>query len=118
MTCNHPWTEGDRCVTCLREENTRLKAKLAKVVEALRYEEDLDNLTPGPPDGPCAYCHYASYKLKDDSPWVWIEVGKFAVRIKHEHEGVVVDVYQNGHEDEGDSLTSCYVFNNDVEEEV
>ena len=45
----------------------------------------------------------------------WFEVGGFAVRIKKDDEGVIVDVYKSGHEDE-DSIVSCYAFDSELEE--
>jgi len=45
----------------------------------------------------------------------WFEVGGFAIRIKKDDEGVVVDVYKKGREDE-DSIVSCYAFDSELEE--
>jgi hypothetical protein len=42
----------------------------------------------------------------------WFEVKGFAVRIHSTDEGVAVDIYKNGSEDE-DSIASCYAFDSD-----
>jgi len=47
----------------------------------------------------------------------WFEVKGFAIRINSTDEGVVVDVYKNGKEDE-ESISSCYAFYSELEEKV
>ena len=51
------------------------------------------------------------YTLSDGK--AWIEVGPFAVRIEKTDEGIVVDVFANGHEDE-DEIASCYAFDEEA----
>ena len=43
----------------------------------------------------------------------WFEVKDFAVRIHSTDEGVAVDIYKNGSEDE-DSIASCYAFDSEL----
>jgi len=53
------------------------------------------------------------YTLLDGA--AWLKVGGFAVRIKKDDEGVIVDVYKDGREDE-ESIVSCYAFDSELEE--
>jgi hypothetical protein len=45
----------------------------------------------------------------------WLEVKGFAVRVHQTDEGVCVDVYRNGQEDES-PLASCYAFDSDAQD--
>lgn len=45
----------------------------------------------------------------------WIEVGPYAIRIEKTDEGVVVDVYANGHENDTE-IASCYAFDNEIDD--
>jgi len=54
------------------------------------------------------------YTLADGA--AWLSVGTFAIRIHKTDEGVVVDVYKNGREDE-DAIASCYAFDADCEKD-
>ena len=55
------------------------------------------------------------YVLKDGAGW--FSVNGLSVRIKATDEGVVVDIYPEGKEDE-DSIASTYAFSNEEKEEV
>jgi hypothetical protein len=59
------------------------------------------------------------YTLTDGCAWFEVEVfaGKsFAIRIAKTDDGVAVDIYQDGREDE-DALASCYALDGDIEED-
>lgn len=44
----------------------------------------------------------------------WFEVKNFAIRIHATDEGVAVDIYRNGNEDES-AISSCYAFDYEAE---
>ena len=54
------------------------------------------------------------YTLVDEN--MWVTVKGFSVRIHATDEGVVVDIYKNGHEDE-DAIAATYAFDNDLADE-
>jgi len=51
--------------------------------------------------------HDKDYTLVDEG--MWLTVKGFSIRIKATDEGVVVDIYANGREDE-DALATAYAF--------
>ena len=57
--------------------------------------------------------HDKDYTLVDEG--MWLTVKGFSIRIHATDEGVVVDIYANGREDE-DVLATTYAFDNECEE--
>jgi hypothetical protein len=55
---------------------------------------------------------YGDYKIVEGS--AWFEVKNFAIKIHQTDEGVVVDIFQNGLEDQ-DPVASTYAFDNELE---
>lgn len=47
---------------------------------------------------------------------VWLELKKFAIRVKETDEGVVVDIYKSGEELQA-SLATCFALDSDTEED-
>jgi hypothetical protein len=43
----------------------------------------------------------------------WFKVKGFAIRIQDTDDGVVVDIYKSGREDE-DAIASCYAFDSEL----
>jgi hypothetical protein len=52
------------------------------------------------------------FTLKPKQDHVWVTVGNISVYIKRTDEGVVVDLFKLGHEDQ-DCITSTYAFFNE-----
>lgn len=58
--------------------------------------------------------HDECYTLADDN--MWVTVKGFSIRIHATDEGVVVDIYANGREDE-DAIAAAYAFDHECEED-
>jgi len=57
--------------------------------------------------------HDECYTLVDEN--MWVTVKGFSIRIHATDEGVIVDIYANGREDE-DAIAATYAFDNECEE--
>ena len=57
--------------------------------------------------------HDEDYTLVDKN--MWVTVKGFTIRIHTTDEGVIVDIYANGREDE-DAIAATYAFDNECEE--
>jgi hypothetical protein len=57
--------------------------------------------------------HDEDYTLVDEG--MWLTVKCFSIRVHTKNEGVIVDIYVNGREDE-DPIAGAYAFDNDCME--
>ena len=57
--------------------------------------------------------HFMRY-LEIEDNYVYIRIGVFDVKIKHESEGIVVDVYSAIDETRLEPLTTCYALDDDA----
>lgn len=103
------------------------------VVTHLTEIKDLaERLDPGSevPVGECpkcrclAYQHLTTRKIARDTDYVldcgnvWITVKHLSVRVHETDEGVVVDIWPLGREEDDDILASCYAFFAEAEAEA
>lgn len=58
---------------------------------------------------------YTFFKEPTSLDGVWVTFGKFSIKIHKTDEGVMVDIWGRGKEDE-DSLASTYVFDQEVDD--
>jgi hypothetical protein len=59
--------------------------------------------------------HDEDYTLVDEG--MWLTVKGFSIRVHTKNEGVIVDIYVNGREDE-DPIAGAYAFDTEVLEET
>ena len=59
--------------------------------------------------------HDKDYTLVDEG--MWVTVKGFSIRIHTTDEGVVVDIYANGRENE-DAIAATHAFDNELEENL